>query len=464
MSEIKSELVLQFREWIFTNTRPEYVIKDVNKELIEIETKAATGYIRFYEMNIVELSIESKKTKEIIFYIHFQVNDMDHAKELFNEMMETLVKADEDSHVRVLLCCTSALTTSFFAQKLNESAQVLSLNYSFNAVSYDLVFTEGLKYDVILLAPQAGYLEKKVKEAMANKPVMTIPAAIYGKYDTGALIELVKKIIDEKKPKETAAEKVSRAFNNLRKILVICVFNSARHIMIRYRYYKNGSLETESNVVKPDIRFNDIFDILDTMTALHPEIECVGLTMPGTAMKGRLYLPSQGINNDDIAHEISERYHVLCVLSNDANAVVSGIYSLQDHYQNIVFHYQPYGYKVGGEGIIANGQLVKGMNNRAGEVKEIIPLLKYDYPEDQLGRTPDATYNLLSRELAVVNTLLAPEAIFVYSSMAPEIDILKKELQKYISEEEMPDLYYIDSLNEYMMVGTMLKCLEWLNR
>lgn len=463
MTEIKSELVLQFREWIFTNTRPAYVIKDISKELIEIITEEAVAYIRFYEMNIVELSIVDNKTKENIFYIHFQVNDLQHAEDLFNEMIQVLLSASTNRHIKVLLCCTSGLTTGFFAEKLNESAKMLSLNTSFDAVSYDKVFTEGLKYDLILLAPQAGYLEKKIREAMDGIPVAVIPASIFGTYDTGAVLQLVQQMLEERKPEETAAEKVSKAFENVHKILVICVFNSARHIRICYRYYKNGNIETGSEVVKPKINVTDIFDILDTMLALYPEIECVGLSMPGTARFGHLYLPTQGFNNENIADAIKKRYGVICVLSNDANAVVQGIYALQDHYHDIIFHYQPYGYIVGGEGIVIDGKVVKGYKNRTGEIGGLTSLLKYDYPGNQLGKTPEATYDLLARELSAVNSVIAPEAIFVHASLASDIEVLKKEMLKYVEPQYLPDLYYLKDLNEYMMVGTMLRSLEWMD-
>ena len=80
--------------------------------------------------------------------------------------MTALVSYNEEQTVKVLLCCTSALTTSYFAEQLNNAAKILSLNYIFEAVSYDRVYEKGLYYDIILLAPQIGFQQKKIHNAM----------------------------------------------------------------------------------------------------------------------------------------------------------------------------------------------------------------------------------------------------------------------------------------------------------
>ena len=181
-----------------------------------------------------------------------------------HEMMSTLLAYDEEQTVKVLLCCSSALTTSYFAEQLNHAAKLLSLNYIFEAVSYEQVYEKGLYYDLILLAPQIGFQLKKIHNAMKEIPILTIPAGIFGKYDTGALITLVQKTIREHQPQPTKAEVVAKAFNNSAKILCICVFNSSRHIRTTYRYYRNGTIATQGEIKKKNISVSDV------MTWKHP--------------------------------------------------------------------------------------------------------------------------------------------------------------------------------------------------
>lgn len=49
---------------------------------------------------------------------------------------------------------------------------------------------------------------------MKEIPILTIPAGIFGRYDTGAMINLVQKTLREHKPQPSKAEVVASAFEN----------------------------------------------------------------------------------------------------------------------------------------------------------------------------------------------------------------------------------------------------------
>lgn len=462
MSEIRSELVIQFHNWILAQKRPEYEIREAGKESVEFHTDHAVACVNFYEMNVIELTIQDKKTEETFFYLHFQMNDMEHACDLFHQMIDALLKRSMEKQVRVLLCCSSGMTTGFFAEQLRQAASLLALDYTFNAVSYDRVFREALNYDIVLLAPQIGFQLKKIQNVLQDIPVLVIPAQIFARYDSGELLKLIQKTLEERKPVSTKAEQTAAAFKNSRKILAICVFNSARYIQTCYRYYKNGNIETEGRVLKEKISVRDVQDIIESMLALYPEIEAVGLSMPGTALKGRLWLPDSDIRHENIAQEIHSAYGIRCILSNDCNAIAAGIYALEDRYQDLIFHFQPYGYRLGGEGIIANGKLIKGRGNAAGEISNLQKLLRYDASADRLASTPEGVTELLAKTLCGAIAVTAPEAVFIHAALLPDLDTLRKAMEKLMPAEEIPDLYYVDDMREYMMVGTLLKTLEWL--
>jgi len=460
---MQDEILEEFQAWIKSQERTScrYVYSD---KLITISTQYARAEIHFYDMNIVEFRILSIKSEENIFYLHFQLNDRKHAEELFHEMMTALVSYNEEQTVKVLLCCTSALTTSYFAEQLNNAAKILSLNYIFEAVSYDRVYEKGLYYDIILLAPQIGFQQKKIHNAMKEIPILTIPAGIFGRYDTGAMINLVQKTLREHKPQPSKAEVVASAFENGDKILCICVFNSSRQIRTIYRYYRNGTIITEGEIKKKNIVISDILDIIDTMVAVYPEIECIGLTMPGIEQSGRLHLPYEGIRDEEVSLEIYHRCNRVCILSNDCNQVAYGICSLEENYKNLIYNFQPYGSAIGGAGIIANGELVRGKGNGAGELDVLTQNLQFSAPRDELAKTADGTYEILSKSIACEISLLSPEAVFVHSAMAPDIDHLKELVAKIVPERSMPDFVYINDTREYMMVGTILKAIEWYDK
>lgn len=458
-----TELMQEFKEWIRQQDSSHTTIEEIGN-VIFFKTAYAKAEIHFYDMNIVEFNILSLKNEESEFYLHFQLNDMVHAKELFTEMMNTLIHITENQVIKVLLCCSSALTTSYFCEQLNKASEILTLKYQFEAVSYNKVYQKGLFYDIILLAPQIGFEEKKIHNAMKEIPIFTIPASIYGKYDTGKLIRLVEKTLKEHKPQPTKREVVSAKIDNTAKILCVGIFNSSRTIRLIYRYYRNGKIITNGEVKKPKIQISDVMDIIETMIALYPEIECIGLTMPGIAKLGTIHLPDAGIVYENVSKEIFEKYHRICVVSNDCNQVAYGISAIEEKYQNIIYNFQPYGKSIGGAGIIINGALIRGKEHGAGELLSLQNNLKLSDDIEKLAKTADGTYEIVAKTIACEIALLAPEAIYIHSAMAPDIEHLKELVRTLVSPQVMPDLYYINDTRDYMMIGTVLKSIEQLER
>lgn len=62
--------------------------KDQNK--IILETKYGVANVIFYKFNIIELNVISKIDQESCFFLHFQMNNINHAINLFYEMVECL--------------------------------------------------------------------------------------------------------------------------------------------------------------------------------------------------------------------------------------------------------------------------------------------------------------------------------------------------------------------------------------
>ena len=155
-----SNLIDEFRQWVLTQTSPNYrmFVSEKDENVIVIETSYCRGEVTFFPMDIIQLYVLNLVTNRHVFYLHFQMHTLEHAMKLFDEMLECVKELTAKPPVRVLLSCTSGLTTGFFAQKLNESDQLLSLNYEFSAVSYGNLYQTASQYDIILLAPQISYI------------------------------------------------------------------------------------------------------------------------------------------------------------------------------------------------------------------------------------------------------------------------------------------------------------------
>ena len=163
MDDEKSVALLkEYREWCLSHRSSEYKIsfyKD-KYEHISVSTDYAEGTVAFYPLenfNIVEMSVVNKITTDAVFYLHFELKDMNHAKGLFEEMVSVVLKQKTSTVTKVLLCCSSGITTHYFLEKLKSASNLLNLDFEFSAVSYNNLYVKGYDNDVILLAPQIGF-------------------------------------------------------------------------------------------------------------------------------------------------------------------------------------------------------------------------------------------------------------------------------------------------------------------
>lgn len=96
MTEKRRFLILKVG---FEHHNTPYEIRLENDDLIKLVTEYGEASIQFTvieEYTIVEFSIVSNKDHSVKFYLHFELNDENHAKQLYDEMVETLIGLKEE--------------------------------------------------------------------------------------------------------------------------------------------------------------------------------------------------------------------------------------------------------------------------------------------------------------------------------------------------------------------------------
>ncbi len=144
--------------------------------------------------------------------MHFELNDEKHAKQLYDEMVETLIGLKNEKTLKVLLSCSAGLTTAMFAENLNTMADLTGIDYHFYAVPYLNIYEEVEKYDIVLIAPQIGYIYERLKNSLHDKLVLQIPTALLASYDAMATLNFIRKELDLK-PVFRTSRKVKRKKN-----------------------------------------------------------------------------------------------------------------------------------------------------------------------------------------------------------------------------------------------------------
>ena len=472
----KERLAQTFLDWILEQQSGDYELSqytDVHEnnryQNVVLDTDYAVGLITFnplVDFMVVELRITLKKDGKTMFYLHFDLNDLDHAKELFREMTESLRKLKTEEKVRVLLSCSSGLTTSFFAEKLNKGAELLSLDYVFSAVAYTDLYVRAFDADIVLLAPQVGFHLWRVREILKDKTVLVIPAAVFASYDASQVYSLLDK---ERKRKTAELRKKSlpmdvMGFEDLPRILVLSVIVEYNILRIVFRGYDHGTVLFDDEVIKEKYVLRDLEDMLDIVIKRVPDLQLVCVNTPGVIYDGHLTFRSSNIWNVNVRKRFEDRYHCPFIFLNDANAMALGYYSMQKEVESLSFYFHPRAARTAGVGNIVNGKLVRGNHSLAGEMQSVTKILEYSDDPEKLARTPEGTLELVSKYLITIISNYDPQRIVIYCDMVPNTAELRRMIAEVIQAEYIPELVKTGDVIEYMFIGGLMACAEELAR
>ena len=453
-----------FKEWVLSQNEPGITIGlDPQKDhIICLDGKQCHGEIRFNPMDIIEMEVLNKQGQNI-FYLHFQMGNYNHALDLYHQMVEAMAALNNRTHVRILLSCTGGLTTSLFAMQLNEGAQVMGLDYEFEAVAYTKLFQTGKQFDVILLAPQIGYKKAEAAKVFPKQIVETLPGAIFAGYNVAGAFDLIKQLLDEQAKTQQLTDSyipLKRDVHNPGRLLAIAVVRHYDETRIYYRLYDHNDVVDTYRVVKPRFCIDDLQDGIDAMMAKYPGLTVVGLSVPMRIYDDIVMLPLEEATHQDFLDYLKERYpETSFYWFNDADSLAVGYYVSQNDYENLSFMFLPRLNDLGGIGSIFNGQLILGKESLAGEPRfYIVPFFGNEL--DELRQSVEGATRIIAVSLLPVIALLAPEAIIINCVMMPDTELLKTMLKEYLPEHFLPDLIKVTPLNDYMLLGTMVSCVN----
>ncbi len=102
--------------------------------------------------------------------------------------------------MKILLACSSGMSTSLLVNKMKEAASEQSIEAEIWAVGQADVEEEMKKADVLLFGPQMRFLKTKFasKAKEINLPIDVIPPVSYGRCDGKAVLKMAIDMINAK--------------------------------------------------------------------------------------------------------------------------------------------------------------------------------------------------------------------------------------------------------------------------
>jgi cellobiose-specific phosphotransferase system component IIB len=465
-----SEMGKQFREWVLSRRPLGCVPVATSDEHIEIACGELLGECNIYDFGegaeIVELRATRAADQEPLFFLHFMLEDMGRAQELFLQLEDTLTDTQATGVTKVLLCCTSAFTTTMFANRMQEAARALSLDYEFTAAPVEAAMRAGDDYVAILLAPQVAHLRREMAHAHPKTIVFEIPPKVFGSYDAGGALRLLMQALREEEVTD-ATKRLSavRDLTDDARILIVTLFILRENSQVGYRLYDRGRQLAEGSARKSTFDYRDIEDLLDTLVVRDIDVsslDAIGIAVPGVVYRGSVELPSIVDHAVDLGQKLSEKYGVPVYVDNNCNAAVAGCYVGQDEYESIVFYRHAFGHTAGGFGTVIDGKLLKGRHNVAGEPKYFESRFAYDAGYEESLWSEEGMLDLATNICLSTISLISPDAIFLSVDTIDDPAEFKTELARHIPADFVPDVFIARDYTERVYLGELALCLQRL--
>lgn len=244
------------------------------------------------------------------------------------------------------------------------------------------------------------------------------------------------------------------------RMLTISVNKEYRRVHLIYRVYNLADeIVFSDEVIKKEVKVNDIYDIINIVLAKFDNIKVIGISMPGIINDGRV--TSTGLtnfNDIDLYSLLTNKYSQVIILGNDVNTAVIGFYLAEKNYENVCLLFQP-GEGYGGVGTVINGQLVTGKTNCAGEI-QYLPLSQDD--QLKLLQSPHGTIELLSKIVICLTAIVNPEIVAISCTNLERASDLDETLKQMVPAKYLPKIKKVTNLSEYILIGLQLICKDSL--
>lgn len=465
-------LTQAYRAWILAQQLDSCTIREGKGDGLEIVNDMVKGWVNFYEIDgqtIVELRLERVLDGEPAFFLHFELENLVRAQDLFNEMAEALYDMTHRQMRHVLLCCTCGVTTTFFSNKLNDLAVTLGLDYDFQALPIEEAKRNGADYAAVLLAPQVGHQRKAVVEALPDTMVIELPGKIFGAYDANAALRLVVDALSGSRTSASDAQlRMARDYDKNRRVLSLSYIHREDEPTLSYRILADGEIALSGMLVRRSFDIKTLDDLAATLRVKGfkmGDFDAVGIAVPGIVDEGAVIEHRDGSEvRFELAERLTEMWDTHVYVDNNATAAAVGCYVAQDTYENVAFHAQAIGKADGEEGYVVAGSPLVGRGGRSGHLEKLAQGFALSMDLDDAAWRVNGMRELVARYLAGIACTLAPDVIYVWCDLLPDMDELREELERTLPASAIPELVGVADYDECVIIGEMALCLQRLDK
>lgn len=228
----------------------------------------------------------------------------------------------------------------------------------------------------------------------------------------------------------------------------------------------NGEIMEQTDKVHEQITIDTLTDWLDQIIEVHPNVQAVGIGIPGVVQQDRIGICDvPALADQPLGVLLKERYEqVEIIIENDMNLTVYGLYQRlfpDEESQFAVLAFSKNHFP--GAGFMVNGRLLNGNSFFSGEVS----YLPYGIPREQqlqlLHKGGDSVKLAIHALVSIISIINPATIVVTGDNISPEmLEDLRSGCREIIPPEHMPELIIQNDTRREYMAGLITTTMESL--
>ncbi|GFP75330.1 ROK family protein [Clostridium fungisolvens] len=236
-----------------------------------------------------------------------------------------------------------------------------------------------------------------------------------------------------------------------------------------------GELLEEGRVeITETKQINAVEDVLNSLIDKFDSIKCIGIGVPAAVANGRLFTGTklEEWHNFNVQDYLEKKYNIPVIMENDLNAIAVGFANnhlkedgvSSSKFLNMIYiNFMTTGI---GSGIIANGMLIRGFSNYAGEIS-FLQLGNGDTFASTVTKehTNDEYANAIAIAIGNLSCIVNPEYVVIGGDAFEEynLDLINEYCSRYIPQNVRPKIIHAEDYREDYISGIMHLTIEEMN-
>ena len=134
----------------------------------------------------------------------------------------------------------------------------------------------------------------------------------------------------------------------------------------------------------------------------------------------------------------------------------------QEKYENVAFHAQAIGIADGEEGYVIEGRPLVGRSGHSGHLGALASKFQLGMDVEDAAWRVSGMRELVGCYLSSLACTIAPEVIYVWCDLLPDMDELREELEKTLPASAVPALVEVSDYDDCVLMGELALCLDRL--